>query len=246
MALLEASRADGTGAEIAALNARSDGKAPRDILETAVDHLFPGDIAVVSSFGAESAVLLHMIATLDGSLPVLFVDTGKHFGETAAYRDRLVSHLALTNVQAVTPEASALAARDSDGVLFNDNADHCCALRKTEPLNRALEPYRAWITGRKRFQTAERSGLESFEEADGRIKINPLAGWGVADIAGYMEHHDLPAHSLVAQGFGSIGCMPCTTRTAPGEDPRAGRWRGSEKTECGIHLPGFEQDGSGI
>ncbi len=246
MALLEASRDAEMTDRIAALNKGWDGKAPQDILKATVDHLFAGDIAVVSSFGAESAVLLHMVATLDGSLPVMFVDTGKHFGETTAYRDRLISHLALTNVRAVKPDPSALAARDPEGMLFNTNADHCCALRKTEPLNRALEPYRAWITGRKRFQTAERSDLEIFEEFDGRTKINPLAAWGVADIADYVDRHDLPAHSLVAQGFRSIGCMPCTTRTLSGEDARAGRWRGSEKTECGIHLPGFEQDGSGI
>lgn len=246
MAVLEATRDTGTADRVAELNAIWDGRPPRDILEAAVGRLFAGGVAVVSSFGAESSVLLHMIAALDGNLPVLFVNTGKHFGETLAYRDRLVAHLALTNVRDVMPDPLALAVRDPDGMLFNVNADHCCALRKTEPLDRALEPYRAWITGRKRFQTRERSDLAVFEEAGGRVKINPLAGWSANDIADYRDRHGLPVHSLVAQGFRSIGCMPCTTRTAPGEDPRAGRWRGSDKTECGIHLPGFERDGSGI
>lgn len=228
------------------LDARYRGASAARILEAAIGDVFPGEIAAVSSFGAESAVLLHMIADIDRSLPVLFVDTGRHFGETHRYRDLLRDRLRLDDVRVVAPERARTALHDPDGLLFNRSADRCCRLRKVEPLRRGLGPYRAWITGRKRFQGAARADLAVFEEADGRIKVNPLAGWRRDEIDAYRRRHELPEHPLVAQGFRSLGCMPCTTRTAPGEDPRAGRWRGSDKSECGIHLPGFEQDGSGI
>lgn len=251
MALLDGNRVrnareSGLVEQAAGLERRFGAATPRDVLEAAIDRLFPGQIALVSSFGAESAALLHMVAAIDGALPVLFVDTGKHFGETVGYRDRLIDRLALADVRTVTPDKRNLAVHDPDGMLFSRDADRCCELRKTAPLKNALEPFDAWITGRKRFQSAGRAKLPVFEAADGRIKVNPLAGWGMADIANYVRRHDLPAHPLASQGFRSIGCMPCTSRTAPGEDARAGRWRGSDKTECGIHLPGYEQDGSGI
>jgi phosphoadenosine phosphosulfate reductase len=212
----------------------------RDLIAALARHEFPGRIALVSSFGAESAVLLHMVTAVDRGLDVVFLDTGKLFGETLRYRDQLIDRLGLTNVKTIVPDPTALAARDPDGTLWSRDANACCAVRKVAPLARALAPYDAWINGRKAFQGGARAALDTIEVADGRFKINPLAGWTRADIDRYFADHDLPPHPLMADGYLSIGCMPCTTRVAPGEDPRAGRWRGTPKTECGIHLPGLK------
>jgi phosphoadenosine phosphosulfate reductase len=214
-----------------------------ELLAPLISQEFAGDIALVSSFGAESAVLLHMVATIDPATPVLFVDTGRLFPETLRYRDELANELGLRNVATFGPSAADAARLDADETLFEHDADACCAFRKVEPLERALAGYRAWISGRKRFHGAERASLAKVEFADWRIKINPLAEWTAHDIAAYMERHDLPAHPLVAEGYASIGCAPCTSPVAPGEDPRAGRWRGQDKTECGIH---WTQDGKPI
>ncbi|MBN9077355.1 MAG: phosphoadenosine phosphosulfate reductase [Rhizobiales bacterium 65-79] len=201
---------------------------------------FAGGIAAVSSFGADSAVLLNMIAGIDRSLPVVFLETGKHFGETLDYRDRLVDDLGLTNLDIVRPLESALAEEDPDGFLYASDADACCAIRKVEPMARAVRAYRAWFTGRKRFQSDTRRALPVFEAVGPRIRINPLAAWGTAELAGYMRQHDLRQNPLVAYGYLSIGCFPCTEPARPGEDARSGRWTGRAKTECGIHLPGLE------
>lgn len=208
---------------------------PSRVLASTLRDLFPGRVAVVSSFGAESAVLLHQVATIDRSTPVLFIDTGRHFPETLAYRDRLTSYLGLTDLRIVGPTAEEVARFDRDATRAVWDPDGCCAFRKTEPLQRALAGFDAWITGRKRFQSSTRLDLPVFERDAPHIKINPLASWSSADLAAYMSEHNLPAHPLVAQGFASIGCAPCTSIVRPGEDPRAGRWRGLEKLECGIH-----------
>jgi phosphoadenosine phosphosulfate reductase len=194
-------------------------------------------IALVSSFGTEAAVLLHLVAQADPGTPVVFLDTGKLFGETLRYRDTLVKRLGLTDVRTNEPDPAALAAEDRDEVLWMRDADACCRIRKVEPLARALEPFAAWINGRKRFQNNDRAAIPPVEWDGQRIKVNPLAEWTPRDIAAYFARHDLPRHPLEADGYRSIGCMPCTDRVAPGEDPRAGRWRGREKTECGIHVP---------
>lgn len=199
---------------------------------------FPGRIALVSSFGAESAVLLHMVAAVDPATPVIFLDTGKLFGETRRYRNALIARLGLTGVRSVTPDPGRVSDLDGDGVLWYGNPDMCCYIRKVEPLQRALAGFDARITGRKGFHGGARAGLPLVETDDGgRIKINPLARWTANDVKRYFTAHDLPLHPLVADGFLSIGCMPCTDRVQPGEDVRAGRWRGRDKTECGIHLP---------
>jgi phosphoadenosine phosphosulfate reductase len=199
---------------------------------------FPGKIALVSSFGAEAAVLLHLVSTIEPSTPVIFLDTGKLFGETLRYRDQIAAHLGLSDVRTIRPDPRRVDALDPDGVLWYGNPDMCCHIRKVEPLAIALHGFEATITGRKGFHGGERTGLQRVEaDDDGRIKINPLALWRKADLEDYFERHGLPRHPLEADGFLSIGCMPCTDRVAPGEHPRAGRWRGLEKTECGIHLP---------
>lgn len=205
------------------------------LMRVAIEELFPGRIALVSSFGAESAVLLHMAAKIDKALPVLFVDTGVMFPETLAYRDTLVDHLGLSNVKSIGPSAVLLAEEDPENFLWSSNPDRCCEIRKVLPLAKALEPYEAWISGRKRFQAHTRSDLPLFEPEGGRIKVNPLAEWGPSEILNYMDAHGLPRHPLVAKGYLSIGCIACTSPVKPGEHSRAGRWRGREKVECGLH-----------
>ena len=207
----------------------------RGLLRAVIEHEFAGRIALVSSFGAESVVLLHLVAQVDRSLPVLFLNTGKLFGETLRYRDALVARLGLTDVREITPHTADIAANDPDGMLFSRNPDLCCHLRKIAPLHEALEGFSAWITGRKRFQSTTRLALDRIEAIDGRIKINPLAHWDRDRIEAYFAAQDLPRHPLDADGFVSIGCMPCTDRIAAGETGRGGRWRGHAKTECGIH-----------
>jgi len=214
---------------------------PEKIIEIAAHQEFEGEIAAVSSFGADSAVLLNMIAEVDRSLPVLFLDTGKHFGETLDYRDALAVDFGLRNLQVVHPDPESLAARDPDGTLHQRDTDACCDIRKVEPMARGLAPYAAWFTGRKRFQAATRTKLDAFEAVGERIRINPLARWTTADLADYMRGHALRENPLVAYGYLSIGCFPCTQPVKPGEDARSGRWAGQAKTECGIHLSGLEQ-----
>jgi phosphoadenosine phosphosulfate reductase len=214
----------------------TEGWTSATLLDTMVNRVFAGRIAVVSSFGAESAVLLHLAAGVNRAVPVIFLDTGKLFPETLAYRDALIARLGLTDVRVIRPDPSALARFDPDGTLWQRDPGMCCWQRKVEPLDEALHGFDAWITGRKRFQGGQRDALDLIEEAeDGRAKINPLATWSEADLAAYFEKHDLPRHPLVALGYRSIGCAVCTRAVKPGEPARAGRWAGQGKTECGIH-----------
>ncbi len=217
----------------------------RALLRLSIQDLYPGRIALVSSFGADSAVLLHMVSSVDKATPVVFVDTGHLFAETLAYRDELVDLLGLTNVQAVAPSAEDLATYDPEQFLWSSDPDMCCEVRKVRPLGRAIEGFDAWITGRKRFQSDTRANLPLFEAEGARIKINPLASWNATRLLAYLDAHELPRHRLVAKGYPSIGCIPCTSMVKPGEDARAGRWRGRGKTECGIHM-GVVSGGAGI
>jgi phosphoadenosine phosphosulfate reductase len=215
--------------------ARQRRQAALFLLRCAIVEEFPGRIAAVSSFGAESAVILAMMAEIDPATPVIFLETGKHFSETLAYRDTLTRLLGLRDLRDIKPDAAELAAADSAGDLWQRDTDACCGLRKVAPLGRALAPFDAWITGRKRYHGAERAALQAVEATDGRIKINPLADWSAADIAAEFRARGLPPHPLALKGYRSIGCAPCTRSTQDGEDARAGRWSGSDKTECGIH-----------
>jgi phosphoadenosine phosphosulfate reductase len=222
---------------VALLNDRYRHHAAVSVLEHALGDEDVGRTALVSSFGAESVVLLHMVSLIDRTLPVLFIDTEMLFAETLAYQEEVAEKLGLTNIITVKADPARLAFEDPDGTLHQFNTDACCALRKTEPLERALSGYAAWITGRKRYQGATRAAVNFFEaEGDLRIKVNPLAHWGKDDLIDYMVNNRLPRHPLVAKGYPSIGCAPCTSPVKPGEDERAGRWRGSAKTECGIHF----------
>jgi phosphoadenosine phosphosulfate reductase len=213
------------------------------LLRLAIEELFPGRIALVSSFGADSAALLHMVAQIDKTTPVVFVDTGQHFPETLGYREKLVDMLGLKHMIVVEPDPETLANEDPEKFLFARDPDRCCDIRKVLPLAHALNGFDAWITGRKGFQTIERSRMPLFEAEGERIKVNPLAGWSAKQILDYLKEAEIPPHPLVAKGFPSIGCLPCTSAVRPGEEARAGRWRGKAKTECGIHLTTLDAGG---
>lgn len=206
-----------------------------DLLRAMITKEFSGRIAVTSSFGAEAAVLLDLVARVDPATPVLVLDTGRLFPETYAYIEQLSRHLNLTDVRLYRPSDEDVMAEDADGTLYKRNPDACCDMRKARPLNQALRSFDAWITGRKRYHSAERSRLHGIEAQDGRIKVNPLATWEQGWIDDSFEERKLPRHPLVAEGYLSIGCTTCTAPVAPGEGVRAGRWRGTDKTECGIH-----------
>ena len=219
-----------------------------EMLRSVLNDKLIGEVAVVSSFGAESAVLLHLIAEVDKTIPVIFLETHKHFPETIAYRDQLVAHLGLTNLLIVEPDMELVAKKDENGLRWSWDPDGCCDIRKVQPLARALLAFDASISGRKGFQSTTRAGLPRFEidrtDAEGRLKFNPLASWSSEDLEAYMVRHGLPRHPLVAQGYPSIGCAPCTSKVAPGEDPRSGRWKGWDKVECGIHVSGSPDSGA--
>ena len=222
----------------AALNARFRHHGATAVLRAALKEGVAGRIAMVSSFGAESVALLHLVAVVDRATPVLFLDTAMLFPETLVYQQDVAEKLGLRNVRVLRADPAAVAQRDPDGALHLQDPDACCALRKTAPLENALAGFDGWITGRKRYQGGARATLDFFEyeKATGRMKINPLAHWAPRDVATYMDENRLPRHPLVAQGYPSIGCKPCTSRVVPGEDPRAGRWRDRDKAECGIHF----------
>ncbi|MEP1538394.1 MAG: phosphoadenylyl-sulfate reductase [Paracoccaceae bacterium] len=219
---------------VTALNARLRNHGATDVLRAAVDAL--PNLALVSSFGAESVVLLHLSAMVKRDIPVIFVDTEMLFTETLVYQQEVAERLKLKDLRII--RADDTAEHDPDGTLHQRDTDACCALRKTAPLQKALSPFSSWITGRKRYQSGRRASLDFFEVEDGtqRIKVNPLARWSPEDIQEYMIENRLPRHPMVAQGYPSIGCAPCTSKVEDGEDPRAGRWRGKDKDECGIHF----------
>lgn len=224
-------------ARAAVLSRIYTGLSAEDMLREALLGQFKGKIAMVSSFGAESVALLHLVASIDPATPVIFLDTEMLFPETLAYQADVARQLNLTDVRVIRPQTDDVMREDPRGDLSQSMPDACCDLRKTRPLSRALAGFGGWITGRKRYQSGARANLPPFEtDQDGRLKLNPLADWAPGDAAAYIRQYDLPPHPLVAQGYPSIGCAPCTSKVMAGEDPRAGRWRGSDKTECGIHF----------
>ena len=226
-----------TREDAVAMERRFAGVATGDMLGELLTGELKGRVATVSSFGAESAVLLHMVSQIDRDIPVIFLNTQKLFGETLAYRDELSERLGLTDLRVFRPDPRILADKDANGLRWSYDPDGCCDLRKVQPLRRALAPFDAWISGRKGFQAGTRKAMPRFEEDEGRLKLNPLADWDKARLDAWFEEHKLPRHPLEEQGYPSIGCAPCTSKVLPGEDPRAGRWRGWEKVECGIHVP---------
>ncbi|MEM9472570.1 MAG: phosphoadenylyl-sulfate reductase [Pseudomonadota bacterium] len=216
--------------------ARHDGL-EGEALVASLHQEFGNRLALVSSFGAESVVLLHMAACVDQAMPVIFLDTGKHFWQTGYYRSKIVDLLGLKDVRIIKPRAADIALRDPGGSLSASDTDACCDIRKVKPLERALAGFDAVLSGRKRYHGGSRDSLGTVSlDHQGRVKGEPLAGYDATGIASYMKDHDLPPHPLVGQGYFSIGCADCTQPGGSGDDPRAGRWAGHDKTECGIHL----------
>ncbi len=208
---------------------------PADVIAAALQAVGREHLAVVSSFGTESAALLKVMADVEPAIPVIFLDTGWLFEETLAYRDTLIATLGLRDVRSIQPLEATLSREDPDRELWFSDPDACCRIRKVEPLARALAPFDAWVNGRKRFQGGARAVIPVVEDDGARLKFNPFANVSREEIAAIYTLAKLPPHPLVATGYLSVGCMPCTSRTSPDEDARAGRWRGRPKTECGIH-----------
>lgn len=235
--------------DTAVLVERFGGLEGKELLEALLGSEWRDEIALVSSFGAEAAVLLHLVSVIDPTVPVIFLNTGKLFGETLRYRDRLQGRLGLTDVRAIGPHPDDENSLDPDGTLWQSDTDGCCHFRKVLPVQRALKDFSVQITGRKRFQTDARGDLPTIEmdplRGPGFLKINPLVNWTLDDLTSYIETHKIPKHPLVKEGFMSIGCMPCTERVKPGGEYRDGRWAGQDKDECGIHSP-ENLDGDGI
>lgn len=228
-----------TAADVERLTVRYEGISTAEMLDDLLGGELKSRVAAVSSFGSESAVLLDLVASANKDVPVIFINTQKIFGETLAYRDALSEQLGLTDLREFRPDPRLLAEKDATSLRWSYDPDGCCDLRKVEPLRRALAPFDAWISGRKNFQSKGRAALPRFELDEGRLKVNPLADWSKADLDAAFDARKLPRHPLEAQGYPSVGCVPCTSQVQPGEDPRAGRWRGWDKTECGIHDPAF-------
>jgi phosphoadenosine phosphosulfate reductase len=208
---------------------------PVEVIATALRTVGRERLALVSSFGTESAALLKVMTDVDPAIPVIFLDTGWLFEETLAYRDTLIAKLGLRDVRSIKPSEATLSREDPERELWFSDPDACCRIRKVEPLARALKPFSAWINGRKRFQGGLRAAIAVVEDDGNRLKFNPFAKVSREQIEAIYAAANLPPHPLAAKGYLSVGCMPCTSRTSPDEDARAGRWRGRPKTECGIH-----------
>jgi phosphoadenosine phosphosulfate reductase len=180
--------------------------------------------------------MLGLIAEVDPGMPIVFIDTGMHFHQTLQYRDTLRDFLKLSDIRTSKGDAAEIKAVDPKGVLNKTDPDACCEVRKVRPLAPALEGFDAWITGRKRFHGGGRANLPVVEFSEGRFKINPLADWTHEHVEDYFKERNLPHHPLVADGYPSIGCWPCTVRPTDPNDVRSGRWVGFKKEECGLHL----------
>ena len=216
-----------------ALNEEFAGLTAQQILARLLRGNVAGRIAVVSSFGAEAACLLKLVADKDPATPVVFLDTRKHFDQTLQYVDDLMDQLGMTTLVRARPAQVRLEVEDPDGTLHQRDSDRCCYLRKTIPMIGVLKNYDCVLTGRKRFQTHDRAGMGIVEVQESWLRVNPLADWSREQVLEFLSGHHLLEHPLVSQGYASVGCEPCTT---PSEDFRAGRWAGSDKTECGIHI----------
>jgi len=224
--------------EVEKLNSKYDKASPKEIIHDLSHVLFPGEVAVVSSFGIESAVLLHMISDVNPDIAVIFLDTLKHFEITLQYVKDLSASLGLRNVQMIKPNSTKINVEDPHGILHASNPDLCCHIRKTLPMINHLAAYKCFITGRKRFQTSERKDLHFFGIRDGWINLNPLINFTLGDIKSYFVKNQLLMHPLESLGYNSVSCEPCTEKC---DEYRAGRWAGKEKTECGIHIEGTHQ-----
>ena len=226
-------------AELKLLSDSFESKQPQDVLSAALERYAP-KIVVACSFGAEDVVLVDMVHRINSSVPLLYLDTDFLFPETYATRDSIIQQYDLKPAQVlqvkslITPERQA---EQHGEALWSKEPDRCCQLRKVEPLTRVLKGFHAWITGIRRDQAPTRAnaGLIEWDQKFELVKVNPLARWSWADVWTYIRIHDVPYNPLHDQNYPSIGCTHCTAPVAPGDDPRAGRWRNFAKTECGLH-----------
>jgi phosphoadenosine phosphosulfate reductase len=212
-----------------------EGKTPQEILRWAVDTF--GDLFCVSSSMGDG-VLSSLAASVKPGVDVVFLDTGYHFPETIGTRDA-VDQVYDVNVRTVLPLLSVNQQDAQYGSeLWRRDPDACCAMRKVEPLNRALADYDAYASGIRRDEAESRAGTRvvEWDEKRGKVKVNPLAGWTQDDVDAYVEENGILVNPLAYDGYPSIGCAPCTHRVAEGDDPRSGRWKGTQKTECGLHV----------
>jgi len=226
---------------LARLNGELREASAQTILRVSLIREWPDQITYVSSFGAESAAMLALIADVDPNLPIIFLETGMHFPQTLDYKEEITERLGLTNVRDFAPSETERKVLDPKNDLWKTDPDPCCELRKVRPLEPALNGFTAWITGRKRFHGGARLSLPVFEHASGRFKVNPMASWTQEDIDRFFIFRGLPKHPLVAQGYPSIGCWPCTKPAVDPSDVRSGRWAGQGKTECGLHVEKAER-----
>ena len=226
-------------AELKRVSDAFESKQPQELLTDAIKRFAP-KIVVACSFGAEDVVLVDMVHRIDPSIPLFYLDTDFLFPETYATRDRMIQQYALKPAQVIqvqsllTPDQQAA---QHGPALWSTEPDRCCQLRKVEPLTRILKGYDAWITGIRRDQSPTRAnaGLIEWDSKFQLVKVNPLARWTWADVWTYIKVYEVPYNPLHDQNYPSIGCTHCTAPVAPGEDPRAGRWKTFTKTECGLH-----------
>jgi phosphoadenosine phosphosulfate reductase len=225
-----------TDSELAELSAELETRSPEDVLRWALDE-FDNDVALATGFGAEGCVLVHMLAGIKRDARIFYLDTELLFPETYALRDRLALRYKVRFERRTAKLSLESQAREFGDRLWERQPDLCCTLRKVEPLQEILSDLSAWITAIRRDQTPARANARIVERDKkfGLIKINPLANWSSIDVWNFIAKHDVPFNPLHHSGYSSIGCTPCTSPVRIGEDPRAGRWRGSCKTECGLH-----------
>jgi phosphoadenosine phosphosulfate reductase len=223
--------------QAAALDRALRDATPAKVIETALATVGREHLALVSSFGTESAALLKVMADVDPAISVVFLDTGWLFEETLAYRDTLIATLGLRDVRSIKPLDEALSRQDPDRELWFSDPDACCGIRKVEPMRSALAAVDLWVSGIRRSDSQTRAGAPKFawDKRFGLWKLNPLADWTEKQVWAYIHEHDIPYNALHDQGYPSIGCTHCTRKPAAGEDARAGRWAGMDKTECGLH-----------
>lgn len=226
-------------ADLKTLSDSLESKQPQDVVAAALER-YASKIVLACSFGAEDVVLVDMVHRLDKSVPLFYLDTDFLFAETYATRDRIAAQYDLKPAQLLqiksrlTPDEQAKQYGDA---LWSKDPDRCCQLRKVEPLTRVLQGYDAWITGIRRDQAPSRAnaGLIEWDTKFGLVKVNPLARWSWAEVWTYIKLYEIPYNPLHDRNYPSIGCTHCTAPVAPGEDPRAGRWKNFTKTECGLH-----------
>jgi phosphoadenosine phosphosulfate reductase len=219
------------------LNERFADHSPTEILRWGLKTFLP-DIALATSFGPQSIVLMHLISQIRPETPVFYLDTDLLFPETYALHDELAMRLDLRFIRVHSGLSLETQVAEYNPALWSHEPNLCCYLRKVEPLRRFLATQRAWITGIRRDQTPARTnaGLVEWDYTYGLVKLNPLMDWRSEQVWAYIHAHRLPFNRLHWQGYPSIGCWPCTQPVVPGDDPRAGRWPGWDKSDCGIHL----------